>query len=348
MLRFVPKFLSPVVLLGAAMMMAGCDSVIYDDMDECTQTYLLEFKYDYNILEADAFSSQVKSVNVWAFDSQGKLAWKGSEAGAALAAPGYRMRIDLLPGRYSFLAWCGLSDNDPFRLATYEPASMEELKVHLQTQTDGAEKLYCDKELAGLFHGVKEDVTLRVEKSEHVRQTVTMPLMKDTKTVRLMLQHLDGSPIERRDFSVSISDNNQNLDWNNSVMPGEWFEYRPWFTNYGQITTPARTIDDGRTITSVASLLFELSTSRLRAGNHDVMLTVHRNWDDRDIIRIPLIDYLLLVKGHYNERYSDQEYLDRMDQFNIVFFIDANSNWYLAQGIIINGWAVVPPQEEGF
>ena len=101
-----------------------------------------------------------------------------------------------------------------------------------------------------------------------------------------------------------------------------------------------------RATTSVATLLFELTTSRLMA-DHEPVLTIHRDWDNRDVVRIPLIDYLLLVKGHYNESMSDQEYLDRMDEFNIVFFIDANSNWYTAAGILINNWTVVPPQEEG-
>jgi len=344
MLRSISRFLSP-LLLGAMALMSGC-GLVTEDVEPCTMTYQLKFKYDYNILEADAFNRQVHLVNVWAFDSQGRLAWTGSESGKALESPDYVMKAELAPGRYDFLAWCGFSTGDPFKLATYTPSSIEELKVTLATLGDGAGKLYVDSELPGLFHGLLEDVTLISSETEHVVQTVTLPLMKDTKTVRLMLQHLDGSPIEQRDFSVTITDNNQNLDWNNDVMDGHWFDYRPWYVNYGQVTMPegSRTDASGRAITSVASLLFEMSTSRLRAG-HNTVLTVHRNWDDRDIIRIPLIDYLLLVKGHYNERYSDQEYLDRMDEFNLVFFIDADSNWYTAAGIMINNWTIVPPQD---
>ena len=98
-----------------------------------------------------------------------------------------------------------------------------------------------------------------------------------------------------------------------------------------------------RVQTTVASLLFELSTGRLMADSK-ARLVVHRNWDDRDIIDIPLVDYFLLVKGHYGD-ITDQEYLDRQDDYSIVFFIDKHSNWYVAGGIFVNSWAVVPPQD---
>ena len=58
------------------------------------------------------------------------------------------------------------------------------------------------------------------------------------------------------------------------------------------------------------------------------------------------MQYLLLVKGNYNENLSDQEYLDRMDDFSMVFFLNPNDTWYSAIGVYINSWAVVPPQEE--
>jgi Protein of unknown function (DUF1812). len=37
---------------------------------------------------------------------------------------------------------------------------------------------------------------------------------------------------------------------------------------------------------------------------------------------------------------SNQEYLDRQDEYNIMFFLDSNNNWIKTR-IIINGWAVV-------
>ena len=58
------------------------------------------------------------------------------------------------------------------------------------------------------------------------------------------------------------------------------------------------------------------------------------------IINIPLIDYALMVKGNYNKSMSDQEYLDRQDSYDLVFFIDENHKWQAAS-VIINSWRVV-------
>lgn len=329
------------ILCGAGL--AGC-GMVNDDLEPCTVSYNMKFVYDYNMLYADAFPSSKASVYVWGFDQEGKPAWSGSETHEALSKTGFRMPLEIAPGTYEFVAWCGLVNDGPFSLATYTPESREDLEVTLRTMAGSDGIRYCDTDLPALYHGYVEPTRFESKPTENVNQEVTMYLMKDTKVIRVMLQHLDGSAITRRDFSASITDNNANLAWDNSVLPGESFEYRPWFENYGQVVMPDQ--QSTKTTTSVATLLFEMTTSRLMAGSAPV-LTVHRNWDDRDVVRIPLIDYLLLVKGHYNESMSDQEYLDRMDEFNIVFFIDANSNWYTASGILINNWTVVPPQSEG-
>ena len=46
------------------------------------------------------------------------------------------------------------------------------------------------------------------------------------------------------------------------------------------------------------------------------------------------------IKGKYNEALSDQEYLDRQDEYNLVFFLDDRGSWISSQ-IIINGWKLV-------
>lgn len=341
--QFINSVTAGVLLALSGAGLAGC-GMVNDDLEPCTVTYNMRFVYDYNMLYADAFPSSNASVYVWGFDSEGHLALTASETHDALAQKDFTMPLEIAPGTYEFVAWCGLVSNGPFDLATYAPASKQELEVTLSTMTGSDGIRYSDTDLPALYHGYLEPTKFTSNPTAHVNQTVTMRLMKDTKVVRVMLQHLDGSPIERRDFSTYITDNNAHLSWDNDVIPGDPFQYRPWFVNYGQVVMPDN--PSARATTSVATLLFELTTSRLMA-DHEPVLTIHRDWDNRDVVRIPLIDYLLLVKGHYNESMSDQEYLDRMDEFNIVFFIDANSNWYTAAGILINNWTVVPPQEEG-
>ena len=46
------------------------------------------------------------------------------------------------------------------------------------------------------------------------------------------------------------------------------------------------------------------------------------------------------MKGEYNRRMDDQEYLDRQDEYNMVFFLDEGDRWMDAY-IYINSWKVV-------
>lgn len=335
---------------ASALLTAGC-SMVTDDPVKCPAQLRVRFVYDYNIKFADAFYNEVTSVNVWAFDEKGEFVWSGSAAGDALTDRDFYLETPLTEGRYDFVSWCGLLDNTAFELATYEPASKEELKMTLKTIEESGQQL-SDVRLKGLYHGYEQGVEYEIDPYNPTYKTVTISLMKDTKDIRVMLQHLDGSAIENQDFTVRITDNNKYYDWNNDLLASPMVYYKPWAVKYGEVTAPDGSGDKTDTkagvTTTVASLLFELSTGRLMVGS-DARLTVHRNWDDRDIISIPLIDYLLLVRGHYYDKKTgkeigEQEYLDRQDDYSIVFFIDKHSNWYLAAGIYINNWAVVPPQ----
>ena len=54
---------------------------------------------------------------------------------------------------------------------------------------------------------------------------------------------------------------------------------------------------------------------------------------------------MLLVKGKYNRAMTNQEYLDRQDEYSFIFFLDANNNW-LSSHIFINSWRVVLNETE--
>ena len=46
------------------------------------------------------------------------------------------------------------------------------------------------------------------------------------------------------------------------------------------------------------------------------------------------------MKGYYNREMSDQEYLDRQDEYAMTFFIDEGYRWENTC-IYINSWRVV-------
>lgn len=332
-------------LVGAlivAMMLSGCGWV-HQGISECPAQLRVKFVYDYNMKFADAFRAEVTSVNLWVFDSDsGAPVWKGSASGEVLAdEAGFEMELPIEAGKYDFVAWCGLADNTAFSLATYEPTSKEQLAVTLQAAQSGT-LLVSDTELGGLYHGSVSGYEFKPANTFNDIQYVTVSLTKDTNAIRVLLQNLDGRELKPEDFSVAITDANSNLGWNNAVLSGPTITYEPWMTSFGSVgDTPA----ESKAIDTVATLLSELSMSRLIAGQ-ECWLTVTRNTDGVEIIHIPLIEYLLLIKGHYGQM-TDQQYLDRQDDYSLMFILDRTNNWYVAGGIYINSWVVVPPQDSG-
>ena len=95
---------------------------------------------------------------------------------------------------------------------------------------------------------------------------------------------------------------------------------------------------ENRAITTVSACVAEHTVSRLVKGN-DMRLRIH-NKKDECIVDIPLIDYALMVKGNHNRNMTDQEYLDRQDKYDLVFFLDEHDRWMNAF-IYINSWKVV-------
>lgn len=325
--------------------MASCDSAIYDDLPECRTEHRLSFLYDYNMKFADAFPAEVRSIDVWAFDKSGKPVWKTSQSGDALRQKGFYVDIPLQPGTYDFVAWGGLKENPAFSLNADSPSSMADLSVDLLlkggTKAGEYTGLFCDSKLSGLYHAMARDVEITYNPAADEVQDVTLDLMKDTKYVKVLLQNIDGTEMRKEDFTTYITADNSELAYDNSVIPGTpEFRYEPWLVTEGMVQTPD---GEGAEITAVSSILSEFSTSRLMTAAKS-RLVVERNTDGRRIVDIPFIQYLLLVKGNYRPM-TDQEYLDRQDDYSLTFFIDKNLTWYSRIGIYINSWHVVPQQD---
>jgi hypothetical protein len=47
-----------------------------------------------------------------------------------------------------------------------------------------------------------------------------------------------------------------------------------------------------------------------------------------------------MVKGKANSGMSDQEYLDREDEFVMTFFLDEKGDW-VSSHVVINSWHLV-------
>ncbi len=335
-------------LLVGCWALVACDSMIYDDEGDCSIHYRVKFRYDRNLKFADAFAHEVESVTLYVLDTEGRVIWQKTEEGEALAAEDYAMTVDIEPGDYDLLAWCVIEDGTSFAIPSSTVGRELTCTLNRERDTDGTAHVRTD--LDRLYHGYLADQHFADTEGTYV---FTVPLAKNTNNVRVVLQHLSGEPVDQDRFTFSIEASNGSMNWDNGLLPDERITYHAWLTRSGTAeVVPTPTIapgiaapfalplpaEESRTLSSVSVAIAELTTARLVKGD-DVRLTVKKDTGE-PVLSIPLIDYALLVKGEYNRKMDDQEYLDRQDEYNMTFFLDEKDQWYNAY-IYVNSWMVV-------
>lgn len=316
------------VLAACMLILCSCDSVIYDYEGDCSVNYKVRFRYDYNMKYANAFAHEVNSVTLYVLDKDNNIVWQRTEAGDALAKEDYEMTVEVDPGEYSLMAWCGTTDKGSFTIP--QTTKGEELTCTLKREYDNNGNGYVDKDLDRLFYGY---LPLQEFSDTEGTYTYTVPLIKDTNNIRVVLQHLSGEAVDQDKFTFAIHDNNGIMDWNNNLLQDEQITYYAWHVDDGE----AGIASDSRSVFRAA--IAELTVARLVKGQ-DTRLTVTNNESGEVVFSIPLIDYAMLVKGFYNREMDDQEYLDRQDTYDMVFFLDEGDRW-VDTYIYINSWKVV-------
>lgn len=325
------------LLATVGLTMTSCDSILGEDDVDCSVEYRVKFKYDKNMKFADAFANEVKSVTLYAFDEEGKFVYQRTEQGDILAADGYTMPVEVAPGDYNLVTWGGLEGEGSFSVPvlTQGVSTMDDLNCKMNRQylsraNDGS--AYVDKDLAPLFHGQVKKQSFGRAASQ---QVITIPLTKNTNNVRIVLQHLSGEAVDVSKFTFTIEDENGLMNYDNNLLDDEELTYYAWRTDSG---TADMNSQGSRATTSVSVAIAELTVGRLVIENNPV-LTIANDKGEK-VLSIPLIDYALMVKGYYNREMTDQEYLDRQDEYNMTFFLDENDRW-VSSSIIINSWKVV-------
>ena len=310
------------------------EGFIYEGEGDCGTYYNIEFKYDYNMKYADAFAQEVKSVALYVFDSENRLVESIVEQDAEkLAADGFSIPLELESGKYELVAWAGLMNEESFDLlADVEvgKTTKEELQVDLKTTAEAI----VDKDLKPLYHG---SMTLDYT-SEPGTFTETMSLVKDTNVFRVVLQQMSDVLVADK-FRYEITADNGMLDWNNEVLANQMLTYKPWSVTSGVADVNPDYGTNATRADQVSVVVAEFTTSRLIDGQSPI-LTIYNIEENERVLSIPVADYALLVKGNYNAQMSNQEYLDRQDEYNMTFFLDEDGRW-LSASIIVNSWRVV-------
>jgi hypothetical protein len=349
------------ITLFCGFALAGC-GLVYDDEEDCDNTipeveptvYKVRFRYDMNLKYADAFAHEVKAVTLIVLNNSMNVVWRCHESGDALAEDGYAITVPVDPGNYHLLAWCSTNANESYTF-DFSGRSVQNYTCTLNSSfqpyaIDGSEDndysqvgidYVVSHRIDDLYHGLVNDVDMPDEPGQHI---YWVPLTKDTNHVRVVLQHVNGDPVDENMFSFNIEDDNAVLNYDNSLISGHPVLYLPWNTaaaTTGDISAASDDEDEtnGSAITQVNVFLAELTTNRLFAENNP-RLTVTNNETGQVVFSIPIKDYALMVKGYENADMPDQEYLDRQDEYNMTFFLDERDQWF-SSFIYINSWRIV-------
>lgn len=321
---------------------ASCRKMLYEYEGDCDPRYRVHFRYTRNILNTDAFGSQVSRVSLYLFDKQGNLVYRTTRQRALTADNDFYIEVDVEPGVYDMLVWCEgeplTGDPVSFLIGGGEnPASIDELSATLPLE--GREpQLYSGRDITRLYHGIATGVEFPDTFGDI--DIAPIDLTRDTNHLTLQILNTDGTTIDPSNLSVELEAENSCLNYLNLPVGERKFVYTPW----SQKPVNADIADESGRAGAGNGVQFEITTGRLIADMPQ-RLTIRRVDTGGTVIEIPLIEYLLLVRSEYEVATSNQDYLDRYDDYSMVFFMQGGYNWIKSR-VLINGWRRVPPQDD--
>ncbi|WP_302592102.1 FimB/Mfa2 family fimbrial subunit [uncultured Duncaniella sp.] len=340
--RFSRRFAGLAASVLVALVAGGCKSVIYEPEGDCDPHFIVHFKYDKNLKWADAFPAEVSSVTLYVFDKQGHLVATRSEDVQTENAENFTIDLaGIAPGRYDLLAWCGVKDNPHFVVAPSVASAVlrEEHSCYVKRSTGDDGLSHIREDIGRLYHGTLTDVDLTPDEGTY---DYTVALTKDTNVIRIVLQNISGAPMEKDDYEFIITDDNGHLGHDNIPLDDTEIMYHPWSIRSGMASfqpgdEPVEHVG-GKAVSTMSAVITEFTVSRLMKSHRPLMIVNTK--DGKNILTLPLVDCALLVKGEYHRPMTDQDYLDRKDEYDFTFFVDGDSKW-IDTHIYINSWRVV-------
>ena len=354
----------------SAIALTTMSSCIKEDMDDCPPAIskvALQFDYTYNVKQADAFAAEVKNINVYAFDENGKFFDSYIESREKFET-GHTMEITgLKDGKYTFVCLArdrqvmsrAEDDEMEFSFASLTPgvSTIDDLTERMGK--DNGEEIKNDKEFAALYTAKTQVDFQRLNQkgNEGTVVTSTLSLMKCTKTYRIVLlpYENDQADFKPENFDVRIEGSAAWLDHNGEKVKDEGITYLPYNmerrANYDGAHTEVNEepVDQALIYDLSSSRMFERQSDRRTVRDGDKSI-----YDDKRIIITDLRDkdhpielfnhslpwFLALCGEKVNQNWDDQEYLDREDHYVLMFYVSDKRDYNMITKVNVNGWNV--------
>lgn len=354
----------------SAIALTTMSSCIKEDMDDCPPAIskvALQFDYTYNVKQADAFAAEVKNINVYAFDENGKFFDSYIESREKFET-GHTMEITgLKDGKYTFVCLArdrqvmsrAEDDEMEFSFASLTPgvSTIDDLTERMGK--DNGEEIKNDKEFAALYTAKTQVDFQRLNQkgNEGTVVTSTLSLMKCTKTYRIVLlpYENDQADFKPENFDVRIEGSAAWLDHKGEKVKDERITYLPYNMERRANYDGAHTEVNEEPVDQ--ALIYDLSSSRMFERQNDRRVVRDgdkNNYDDKRIIITDLRDkdnpielfnhslpwFLALCGEKVNQNWDDQEYLDREDHYVLMFYLSDKRDYNMITKVNVNGWNV--------
>lgn len=354
----------------SAIALTTMSSCIKEDMDDCPPAIskvALQFDYTYNVKQADAFAAEVKNINVYAFDENGKFFDSYIESREKFET-GHTMEITgLKDGKYTFVCLArdrqvmsrAEDDEMEFSFASLTPgvSTIDDLTVRMGK--DNGEEIKNDKEFAALYTAKTQVDFQRLNQkgNEGTVVTSTLSLMKCTKSYRIVLlpYENDQADFKPENFDVRIEGSAAWLDHKGEKVKNEKITYLPYNMERRANYDGAHTEVNEEPVDQ--ALIYDLSSSRMFERQNDRRVVRDgdkNNYDDKRIIITDLRDkdhpielfnhslpwFLALCGEKVNPNWNDQEYLDREDHYVLMFYVSDKRDYNMITKVNVNGWNV--------
>lgn len=369
MAKFINKNWFKLVCFSA-IALTTMSSCIKEDMDDCPPAIskvALQFDYTYNVKQADAFAAEVKNINVYAFDENGKFFDSYIESREKFET-GHTMEITgLKDGKYTFVCLArdrqvmsrAEDDEMEFSFASLTPgvSTIDDLTERMGK--DNGEEIKNDKEFAALYTAKTQVDFQRLNQNgnEGTVVTSTLSLMKCTKTYRIVLlpYENDQADFKPENFDVRIEGSAAWLDYNGEKVKNEGITYLPYNMERRANYDGAHTEVNEEPVDQ--ALIYDLSSSRMferQSDRRSVRDGDKSKYDDKRIIITDLRDkdhpielfnhslpwFLALCGEKVNQNWDDQEYLDREDHYVLMFYVSDKRDYNMITKVNVNGWNV--------
>lgn len=295
------------ILFGSVLLGGGCDSLIYDEMLDCTQGLYVKL-YSKTPCDVDSlYPADIKSVCLFVFDENDRFVEEHMLKNITISNTfEYLIPINK-PGKYSVVAWSGLGDH----------CMMENLKAGISTKND---LLFELQEFSGFVQDLKgvsmyagEFPAVEFPEPESIQGTyfehVGVNMLEITNRVEVIVEGIPNP----EDYLVEISIRNAAYSVRGIVM-----------ANSPMVNYPSEIAYGTKLLTAVFTLM------KLEAIK-DHRLTV-KTKDGKIIFDSDFLGVLLQQNPNVN--------LSCVNDFVIKFVVAEEAEGYVGVEVWVNDWLI--------